>query len=145
MQAADVALEFVGKINAHDVEGLVALMTRDHLFVDSLGNRFPRPATEEGWRSYFEMVPDYWVKVERSFSDGDTAILVGAAGGTYFPRGGRRKAENRWETPAVWIARTLGGKISEWRIYADNEPVRERARRTQGATGARARSSRRGA
>jgi ketosteroid isomerase-like protein len=145
MQAADVALRFVGKINSHDVEGLVALMTRDHLFVDSLGMRSTRPAIEDGWRSYFDMVPDYWIKVERSFSFGGVAILVGAAGGTYLPQGGRRKEENRWESPAVWIARTRGGKISEWRIYADNEPIREKARKTREPTGARARSSRRAA
>jgi ketosteroid isomerase-like protein len=28
---------FVGRINAHDVDGLAALMTEDHRFIDSLG------------------------------------------------------------------------------------------------------------
>jgi len=142
MRAAEVALKFVERINAHDVKGLVVLMTRDHSFVDSIGNRFPRPAIEEGWKSYFDMVPDYWVRVERSFSAGKSAILVGAAGGTYVPQGGKRQAENRWKTPAVWTARTRGGKVAEWRIYADNEPIRERARKARSTTGAHARSLR---
>lgn len=40
-------------------DGLFSLMTRDHTFVDSLGNRHPRPAIEEGWKGHFDMVPDY--------------------------------------------------------------------------------------
>ena len=30
---------FVAAINGHDIEALTSLMTPDHLFVDSLGNR----------------------------------------------------------------------------------------------------------
>ena len=41
--SADVAMAFVAKINAHDVDGLVALMTPDHLFVDALNIRFAAP------------------------------------------------------------------------------------------------------
>jgi ketosteroid isomerase-like protein len=33
----DAALAFVERINDHDVDGLVALMTEDHCFVDGLG------------------------------------------------------------------------------------------------------------
>ena len=33
----EVALAFVERIKAQDVEGLCALMTEDHRFVDSLG------------------------------------------------------------------------------------------------------------
>lgn len=31
--------QFVAAINGHDIEALTSLMTEDHLFVDSLGNR----------------------------------------------------------------------------------------------------------
>jgi ketosteroid isomerase-like protein len=33
-------LDFVSRINAHDAESLAELMTKDHVFVDSLGRSF---------------------------------------------------------------------------------------------------------
>ena len=102
-------------------------MAEDHVFIDSLGEKSARPAVEQGWRRYFEMVPDYWVRVDRSIVEGDTTILVGSAGGTYVAKKGA-KSEAKWETPAVWTARTRQGRVVEWRIYADNEPIRARMR-----------------
>lgn len=32
-------------------------------------------------------------------------------------------AENHWEITAAWKAVVRGGYVSEWRVYADNEPV----------------------
>jgi ketosteroid isomerase-like protein len=125
----NAATMFAKLINAHDVEGLTGLMTADHVFVDSLGERFPRTSIEKGWRQYFEMVPDYWIRIDRMISEGDTTVLIGYAGGTYVASGARRRSENRWETPAVWVARTVRGKVAEWRIYADNEPIRARMRK----------------
>jgi hypothetical protein len=37
--AAETFKRFVAAINGHDVEALTPLMSSDHLFVDSLGNR----------------------------------------------------------------------------------------------------------
>ncbi len=128
MQNSEVVLKFVSKINSHDVPGLVSLMTEDHLFVDSLGSRFVRPAIEEGWRQYFAMVPDYWVRVERVISDTEVSVLIGEAGGTFVPKGGRPKLENRWSAPSAWVARTREGRVSEWRVFSDNEPIRSRMR-----------------
>lgn len=129
MTAVDISLEFVKRINAHDVDDLVRLMTPDHIFVDSLGEKSTRPTIEQGWRQYFEMVPDYWVRVDRSFHAGDTTVLVGRAGGTYVRKGGSMRAGNRWETPAVWVSRVRGRKMAEWQIYLDNEPIRQKMRR----------------
>jgi limonene-1,2-epoxide hydrolase len=42
---------------------------------------------------------------------------------------GKLKAENRWETPAAWRAVVEGGLVAEWRVYTDNEPMRELMRR----------------
>jgi hypothetical protein len=36
--------------------------------------------------------------------------------------------ENRWETPAAWRAVVVDGLVAEWRVYTDNEPMRERMR-----------------
>jgi len=119
---------FVERINAHDASGLVALMTADHVFVDSLGTRLLRPAIEKGWEEYFAMVPDYWVRIDRTISDGETSVLLGEAGGTFVPGGGMMNARNEWRTPAVWVARIRDEKVWEWRIYSDNEPIREKMR-----------------
>jgi ketosteroid isomerase-like protein len=131
MTISEVARNFVEKINAHDTEGLLSLMTLDHVFIDSLGNKVERPAIESGWREYFRMVPDYWVVIDQLVSlGGSVLVLFGKAGGTYTPERGQMRSENKWETPAAWRAVVRGGQVSEWRIYSDNEPIRERMRMT---------------
>jgi hypothetical protein len=125
-----VARRFVERINEHDAEGLIALMTAGHSFVDSLGARSTRPAIEEGWRQYFDMVPDYWIRIDQTFSDERISVLIGEAGGTYVPQGGKARRVNKWETPAVWVAQIEGQKVAEWRVYSDNEPIRARMRKS---------------
>jgi ketosteroid isomerase-like protein len=54
---AETFKNFVSAIKGHDVEALTALVSPDHLFVDSLGNRVPGAARlQAGWRSYFHYV-----------------------------------------------------------------------------------------
>ncbi|MGP8125890.1 MAG: nuclear transport factor 2 family protein [Nitrososphaerales archaeon] len=125
---SEVAEKFVDRINAHDVDGLVSLMSADHVFIDSLGDKVARPAIETGWREYFATVPDYWVRIDRVVADEPTLILIGAAGGTYVPNGEEMRPENKWETPAVWRAVIRAGEVSEWQIFADNEPIRAKMR-----------------
>ena len=38
METLEVVTRFVDAINAHALDALVALMTSDHRFIDSLGN-----------------------------------------------------------------------------------------------------------
>jgi len=122
--AQAVAESFVRAINRQDADGLAALMTEEHCFIDSLGNAVTgREAMRAAWKSYFSMVPDYTVAVEESFCDGPIMVLLGEARGTYAGNGELR-AENGWKTPAAWRAFVEDGKVSEWRVYADNEPIR---------------------
>lgn len=130
MTTANPASEFVRRINAHSVRGLIRLMTPDHAFIDSLGEKFTRPVIEEGWRQYFAMVPDYQVSVDRAFEEGDTVILIGSASGTYVREGEKANPDNWWKTPAVWVAQTRGRKVAKWRIYSDNEPIRQKMGRS---------------
>ncbi len=124
MSAAEVALRFVDRINAHDVEGLAALLTSDHRFVDSLGAESRGRATlRSGWQQYFRMVPDYRVDVDRTFAEGPEVMLIGTARGTYTPDG-RLRPENHWTTPGAWRARVADDLVAEWQVYADNEPIR---------------------
>jgi ketosteroid isomerase-like protein len=115
--AASIARAFMERINAHDVEGLTALMSDDHTFIDSLGkairgSKWVRPA----WNMYFEFCPDYWVTHEIVIENGETVAIFGKAGGTI-------AGEHSWETPAAWKAVIRDGRVQEWRVYADNKPV----------------------
>jgi len=121
--AADVALEFVDRINRHDVAGLAALMTEDHRFVDGLGQEVRgREQMEKGWLDYFAWFPDYSIKVDDALSRGNVVALFGTAQGTYAGKG-NVLAEAHWQIPAAWKAVVRDGRVSEWRVYADNEPV----------------------
>lgn len=116
--------QFIECINRQDVEGLCRLMTADHLFVDSLGTEIRgREKMLAGWRAYFAMVPDYHITVSRHFQSEDATAFFGQARGTYSPDC-QVLPQNRWETPAAWLAVVRDGLVAEWRVYADNEPIR---------------------
>jgi uncharacterized protein (TIGR02246 family) len=122
--AESVARAFVGAINRQDAEGLAGLMTPEHRFVDSMGNVVEgREKMRAAWVGYFRMVPNYSIAADESYSDGAVVVMLGAARGTYAPDGELR-AENRWETPAAFRAVVEDGLVAEWRVYADNEPMR---------------------
>jgi hypothetical protein len=144
-----VAQAFAEAINRQDVEGLTGLMTPGHRFIDALGGVTEgREKMRAAWVGYFRMVPDYSIVVDETYKAGpstppspsqssgsgsaqEVVVMLGKAGGTYAPDG-QLKAENRWETPAAWRAVAEGGLVAEWRVYADNEPMRERMKRGLG-------------
>jgi ketosteroid isomerase-like protein len=120
-----VAQSFVRAINRQDADALAALVTDEHRFIDSLGTLVTgREAMRTGWRGYFCMVPDYAIAIEEILSDGPVVMLLGVAQGTYAP-GGKLQPENRWLAPAAFRAFIEDGKVAEWRVYADNEPIRK--------------------
>jgi uncharacterized protein (TIGR02246 family) len=125
-----VAQAFLRAINRKDVDQLVNLMAPDHRFVDSLGNVVAGcEKMRAGWAAYFKMVPDYSIAIEECFCDGPVVLLVGVAEGTYAP-GGIIQPENRWKTPVALRAQVEDGLVAEWRVYADNEPIREQMRKS---------------
>ena len=125
------ARAFVRAINRQDAEGLAELMAPEHRFVDSLGGvTAGRELMRTAWAGYFRMVPDYSIAVKEILCDGPVVVMLGVARGTYCPDGQRLREENRWETPAVLRAQVEDGLVMEWRVYADNEPMRELMRRT---------------
>jgi uncharacterized protein (TIGR02246 family) len=122
--AQTVVRSFVRAINRQDADALAALMAEEHRFLDSLGAVVTgREAMRAGWRGYFSLVPDYTISIEETLSDGPVVMMVGVAQGTY-AADGQLKAENRWSTPAAFRAFVENGKVAEWRVYADNEPIR---------------------
>jgi ketosteroid isomerase-like protein len=124
MSALEVARRFVARINDHDPDGLAALLTPDHRFIDSLGTESNgRQTLHEGWRQYFRMVPDFRVEEVRAFVEEPEVILVGTARGTY-TADGQLDPSNAWSTPAAWRAVIRDDLVAEWQVYADNEPIR---------------------
>jgi len=122
-RAVAVALEIVNRINRHDVGGLAAIMSEDHRFIDSLGQAVDgRERMEKGWLTYFDWFPDYRIKVDEILSNGNVVALFGTAEGTFLVNG-KLLAENHWKIPAAWKAVIRGEQVSEWSVYADNEPV----------------------
>ncbi len=118
MSDAATFAQFVAAINQHDVPALAALFTADHVFVDGLGNRVEGAASmEAGWRGYFAFCPDYWIRIDHVLTKDGIALAVGEAGGTI--------DDIAWRTPAAWKAVLRGGKVAEWRVFADNKPVYE--------------------
>ncbi len=125
-----VAQAFVRAINRQDVEALAGLMAPEHRFQDSLGNLVVgREKMRAGWAAYFRMVPDYSIAIDETFSDGPVMVMLGVAEGTYAPDG-NLKPENRWKTAVALRAQVEDGLVTEWRVYADNEPIRERMRKS---------------
>ena len=121
--------EFVDCINRGDPDALADRMTAQHLLVDSLGVRIRgRNAARRAWAGYFSMVPAYRIRIEEMLTDGNTTVLLGSARGGYVPpRQG--VSVGRWSTPAAWRAVVRRGLVAEWQVYADNEPIRQLARR----------------
>jgi ketosteroid isomerase-like protein len=124
-EPVQVVLEFINRINRHDVDGICDLMTPDHLFVDGLGNKMTgAQAMRKGWDAYFTWFPDYAVSHDTILRDQDVVLLTGTASGTY-ASGGDLPKENHWQIPAAWKGVVRDGRIAEWHVYADNQPARK--------------------
>jgi ketosteroid isomerase-like protein len=123
MEPRETARAFVNAMNAHDAVAIVTLATADHRFIDSLGNTIAPDALRGAWEGYFRMVPDYRIEVREWVTDGDLVVALGTASGT-FTKDGELHTDNAWRTPAAWRAVIRDGKVAEWQVYADNEPIR---------------------
>ena len=110
--------QFMDAINRHDVAGLTALMSSDHIFVGSLGNRVVgAESMAAGWNGYFAMCADYWIRADIVMVEDGVVLAAGEAGGTI--------KGTEWHTPAAWKVVVRDGRVAEWRVFADNKPVYE--------------------
>jgi ketosteroid isomerase-like protein len=118
MRPEEIFTQFVAAINRHDVPALATLMAAGHIFIDSLGRRVEGAASmQAGWRGYFAMCPDYWIRTGNVMAEDSVVLAVGEAGGSI--------DGVAWQTPAAWKAVIREGKIMEWQVFADNKPVYE--------------------
>ncbi len=108
-QPLEIAMDFIKRINAGDINALCELMTENHIFQDALGKRFMgRETMRQGWTQYFKMVADYQVHADEFFQTDERVAIFGTASGRYVgPHGPSAKAGNgRAETMLLrkaWI------------------------------------------
>jgi uncharacterized protein (TIGR02246 family) len=131
----DIARLFIDAINAHDVTRIISLMTSDHVFVDSVGARFEgRDVIRRVWVEYLKMMPDYRSDIEHEFVSGERVALFGRAEATY-SRDGTTKPADHWAIPAAWLCTVRDERVAEWRVFADNDAVRQIMQREGGPGG----------
>lgn len=125
MKPERIAKEFVAAINSHQIANLSALMTDDHVFVDSDGSRnVGRHTVSQAWAAYFSMVPDYRIIIEETLARDDTVVILGRAQGTFRSQDGVR-SENHWSVPVAWRAKIDGDRVSVWQVYVNPEVMRQ--------------------
>ena len=65
-------LKFIDRINAHDVDGIMALVSKDYEFVNSSGDHFhDLKFLRDTWRAQFENHPDFKIRVQHVICDPD--------------------------------------------------------------------------
>lgn len=94
-----VVRAFIDRINSHDSDAIVALVTPGHVFTDSLGNRIKgRSALLSAWQGYFSLFPNYRISVSHVLAVGPVVAVFGIASATL---ANVRKAPQRsWSIPA---------------------------------------------
>ena len=108
-------LRFNAAINEGDADALAALMTDDHLFVDSEGSRTRgRETMRSGWQGFFSSFPDYRNVIDAVGSRTDAVYLLGHSECSLPALSG----------PALWRAIVRDGLVAEWRVYEDNAATR---------------------
>jgi ketosteroid isomerase-like protein len=116
MNSTEIFKRYVAAINHHDVIALRSLMAENHQLVDSLGNRIRGASTvDAGWRGYFAMCPDYWIRADTVIAAEDIVLAAGEAGGTI--------DGEPWRIPAAWKATIRDDQVVAWQVFADNKPV----------------------
>jgi ketosteroid isomerase-like protein len=117
MTNKETILAFIAGINAHDVEGLGALMSDDHTFIDAHGNQVSgREKMSAAWRGYFEWFLDYYIEVTDVFEEGENFAMFGFAGGSF-----KNKESESWRLPAAWKASVKDGRVALWQVFADTK------------------------
>lgn len=102
-------------INHQDLDGLAALMTEDHIFIDSSDDVHEgKQMMVAGWKEFFEAYPDYRNHFEHIEARGELVLISGYSTCAFDPLDG----------PALWTAKVEAGRVKEWRVYLDNQQNR---------------------
>jgi ketosteroid isomerase-like protein len=114
----DLILEFVDRINAHDVDGIASFLAAGHVFIDAHAHVHKGKETmRAAWTEYFKIFPDYKVEVEDVLEQEARLAIFGHASATF--KGPEAGPSNFWRLPAAWKAVIRKGKIEHWQVYCD--------------------------
>jgi len=123
MDMKQTILKFLDRVNAHDVEGIMNLVSDEYEFVNSSGDHFrDRQFIRDTWRAQFENHPDYHIRADRVIADPDCVGVFGWAEGTYAPDGELRE-EDHWEVPCAFLFIAKDGKVTYFESYSDTSIV----------------------
>ena len=110
-----VALRFNQAINRRDLDGLVALMTADHRFVDTEGHEIRgRDAARAAWQIFFTAFPDYQNEL----------VEISSRGGQVIAEGRSRCSQPALDGPALWTAEIRVDRVAQWRVHSDDASTR---------------------
>jgi ketosteroid isomerase-like protein len=118
-----VVVRFNDCINQQDLAGLIALMTEDHLFVDSAGQRTKgREAMRVAWSSFFAAFPSYTNTFVALESLGERVLVLGCS----------TCSEPLLNGPAIWVAVVKDGLVAEWQVHDDTPENRRLMQLSEG-------------
>jgi hypothetical protein len=93
-------------------------MADGHTFIDSADNVVAgREEVLRVWKGFFDAFPDYRNDWSRVTQVDDTLIAVGRS---------VCATEPALDGPAIWTAKAVQDKVSEWRVYEDTPAIRDR-------------------
>lgn len=105
-----VVSRFNGFINARDIEGLSAMMTDDHIFIDSANRQvIGKVDCIRAWKGFFAAFPDYQNHFEHVSAHAELIVLMGRTS----------CSDARLDGAALWSARVRDEQVSEWRVFED--------------------------
>src|ERR1700680_3453809 len=95
----EVAMDFIKRINAGNVDAICALMTDGHIFQDALGARFiGKEKMRQGARAYVKAVPQYKIQAD-DFFEPYTRWWFSGCGSENYAATAPASPENFWEVP----------------------------------------------
>jgi ketosteroid isomerase-like protein len=119
-----VVRDFIESINSANIDRIYNLMSNDHVFIDSQGNKMiGNENMKKAWSGYFGLFPDYKIEITDTLKNDSMIVLLGYASGTYNTNKKSSDNNNHWRIPASWKAIVIDGKIKHWQVYADNSVV----------------------
>jgi RimJ/RimL family protein N-acetyltransferase len=113
-----IALQFNECITNADLNGLVNLMTEDHLFIDTANNRIRGKDNNkiQAWEPFFNLYPGYRNIFENIVVRGSNVIMQGYS---------ICSDEILNNVHAIWVTEIINDKVALWHIYPDTKENRE--------------------
>jgi len=119
------ALKLVNEINRHDVPAIVALLARDHLWVEPSGREVRGPdRARDGWVHVFARFPEYHIAIEDALEAGPVVGMMGVVTGAVPAAAGPITPAQRWRVSAAWKVVVRDGRVERFQAFSDEEPIR---------------------